>query len=83
MKTMMDLVEFYSEASSDYVAADYYVAGAEEVQRLQDRMVSARAKVVAALEQLEKDAESWRKYKARKDAAIAAGMGRSPLRETK
>ena len=29
---------------------------------------------------LRADAESWRKYKARKDAVIAAGMGRNPLR---
>jgi regulator of replication initiation timing len=31
-------------------------------------------------EALKSDAEKWRAYKARKDAVIAAGMGRSPMR---
>ena len=31
---------------------------------------------------LNRDAAKWREYKARKDAVIAAGMGRNPLRET-
>ena len=34
-----------------------------------------------ALEAVVRDAELWRAYKARKDAAIAAGMGRNPLRQ--
>lgn len=33
------------------------------------------------VEALRADAESWRKHKARKDAVIAAGMGRNPFRE--
>lgn len=32
------------------------------------------------IRQLRADAELWRAYKARKDAALAAGFGRSPLR---
>lgn len=34
----------------------------------------------AVLEKLRVDAKRWRDYKARKDAVIAAGMGRNPLR---
>lgn len=33
------------------------------------------------LAEVEKDAELWRKYKSRKDAVIAAGMGKNPLRQ--
>ncbi len=33
-----------------------------------------------AVKSLEKDAEQWRAYKARRDAVIAAGMGRNALR---
>ena len=33
------------------------------------------------LEALTADAENWRAYKARKDAVIAAGMGKNPLRQ--
>lgn len=33
------------------------------------------------IESLREDAEKWRTYKARKDAVIAAGMGRNPLRQ--
>ncbi len=39
-------------------------------------------KLKTAIEELVADAEKWRAYKARKDAVIAAGMGRNPLRET-
>jgi hypothetical protein len=34
------------------------------------------------LEDVKADAEKWRNYKARKDAVIAAGMGRNPLRDS-
>lgn len=36
---------------------------------------------VSDIEALKADAEQWRKYKARKEAVLAAGMGRSPLRQ--
>lgn len=36
----------------------------------------------AEYEALAADATKWREYKARKDAVIAAGMGRNPLRDT-
>ncbi len=32
-------------------------------------------------EALRQDAEKWRAYKGRKDAVLAAGLGRNPLRE--
>jgi hypothetical protein len=39
------------------------------------------AKLIAERDAFKVDAESWRKYKQRKDAVIAAGMGRNPLRQ--
>ena len=35
-----------------------------------------------AVKSLAKDAEQWQAYKARKDAVIAAGMGRNTMRKT-
>lgn len=35
----------------------------------------------AQLAEAEKDAQSWRQYQARKQAIIAAGMGKNPLRD--
>lgn len=35
-----------------------------------------------AIEKLHRDASKWHEYKARKDAVIAAGMGRNPMRDT-
>jgi len=40
----------------------------------------ARAALRKAVEEMAADAELWRAYKARKDAALAAGLGRNPLR---
>ena len=37
--------------------------------------------LASQVEALTADAEQWRAYKARKDAVIAAGMGRNPLRQ--
>lgn len=45
-----------------------------------DSFAAGAASRDAEVEVLRADAESWRKYKARKDAVIAAGMGRNPLR---
>ena len=42
--------------------------------------LDARAALLKAVEQLAADAALWRAYKARKDAALSAGFGRSPLR---
>ena len=39
------------------------------------------ASLIAELESAQKDAALWRAYKSRKDAVIAAGMGRNPLRD--
>jgi hypothetical protein len=39
-----------------------------------------KEEVERVLEEVCADAKQWRKYKARKDAVIAAGMGRNPLR---
>lgn len=41
---------------------------------------NARAALLKAVEALAVDAALWRAYKARKDAALSAGFGRSPLR---
>lgn len=41
----------------------------------------ARAALSDALAEVVRDAELWRAYKSRKDAVIAAGMGRNPLRQ--
>lgn len=38
------------------------------------------AALIAELKAAQKDAALWREYKSRKDAVIAAGMGRNPLR---
>jgi hypothetical protein len=49
---------------------------------MQDRIEQAskaRATLAAAVQELERDAELWRMYKARKDAVIEAGMGRNPM----
>ena len=47
-----------------------------------DQVQDAYKKLRTAIEELVADAEKWREYKARKDAVIAAGMGRNPLRDT-
>lgn len=41
----------------------------------------AETKLQTAIESLAEDAEQWRTYKARKDAVMAAGMGRNALRK--
>ena len=46
------------------------------------RVNAAKEALRTAIEELHGDATKWREYKARKDAVIAAGMGRNPLRET-
>lgn len=47
------------------------------------KSTAARLKILrTAIEELHGDATKWREYKARKDAVIAAGMGRNPLRDT-
>ena len=47
------------------------------------KSTTSRLKILrTAIEELAADAEKWRAYKTRKDAVIAAGMGRNPLRET-
>ena len=53
----------------------YYTA-----DQMQAAFAAGAASRDAEVEALLADAESWRKYKARKDAVIAAGMGRNPLR---
>ena len=57
---------------------------AERDEHKENAMRNARIALVFRAERdaLALDAESWRKYKARKDAVIAAGMGRNPLRES-
>ena len=49
-------------------------------EQMQQAFKDGAASRDAEVEALRADAESWRKYKARKDAVIAAGMGRNPLR---
>jgi len=46
-----------------------------------DEVADAHKALQSAIEGLVRDAESWRAYKARKDAVIAAGMGRNPMRK--
>ena len=59
------------DACVDAWKADYYKAA----------FAAGAASRDGEAEALRADAESWRKYKARKDAVIAAGMGRNPFRE--
>ena len=56
-----------------------YLAGAGKSSRedVQDNYCNLRT----AIESLAKDAKQWQAYKARKDAVIAAGMGRNALRK--
>ena len=70
---MSDLIERlhrYAKRAAYADERDVYQQAAAELARL-----------TAEVERLRADAESWRKYKARKDAVIAAGMGRNPLRD--
>jgi len=43
----------------------------------QDELATLRAQIAEA----EKDSRNWRQYQARKQAVIAAGMGKNPLRD--
>lgn len=45
-----------------------------------DALIAANEALTKENAELRADAERWRKYKARKDAVIAAHMGRNPLR---
>ena len=46
-----------------------------------ERLCKERDDLKVELAAAQADAELWRKYKARKDAVISAGMGRNPLRQ--
>ena len=63
------------------------IANYDFERSLNEKLMDGSAKLCAenlALrterDELKADAEQWRKYKARKDAAIAHGFGRNPLR---
>lgn len=51
-----------------------------KVSEVRKALLKADSDLRTAIESLEKDAEQWRAYKARRDAVIAAGMGRNALR---
>jgi len=57
--------------------ADEYAAATHEIN---NDASEDRAALRKAVEEMAADAELWRAYKARKDAALAAGLGRNPLR---
>lgn len=46
-----------------------------------DKLSGLWSKVKDERDAFKADAEQWRAYKSRKDAVIAAGMGRNPLRK--
>ena len=48
-----------------------------EIGKLYNELTTLRANLAEA----EKDARNWRQYQARKQAIIAAGMGKNPLRD--
>lgn len=71
--------------TADQMQAAYQAGAASRDAAYMEGFEAAKHEVRDAfhteIEALRADAESWRKYKARKDAVIAAGMGRNPLRE--
>ena len=71
MKTANGIMALIQEYASD--CNDSYYS-----KLTRERLVALKVVV----EELHRDAAKWREYKARKDAVIAAGMGRNPLRET-
>lgn len=89
-----EVMNLFDGTAMDRAYADGFASGAAsrdaEVDALKSEIAIARAwlaeadasdtKLRAEIEALRADAESWRKYKARKDAVIAAGMGCNPLR---
>ena len=57
------------------------LADAYATRRIGEGIAKARAALLKAVEEMAADAELWRAYKARKDAALAAGFGRNTLRK--
>ena len=77
MKTVdeiMDCVEKYGVSAGAYICKPH-------IPSLWNIANGDYETVKSAIEELATDAEQWRKYRTRKDAVIAAGMGRNPLRE--
>jgi hypothetical protein len=70
---LMALADAYADEATSYKSMCF---NGYEVQK----PLEARAELLAAVQDVCRDAESWRKYKERKDAAIAAGMNKNPLR---
>ena len=59
---------------------EVYAKSVADVVDTLTRMSTALEEAQGTIVSLKTDAEQWRAYKARKDAVLAAGMGRNPLR---
>ncbi len=83
MKTVDEVFELIEirEDASDAVLS-WRIGPAWKLTEAEKVYVEATKNLRTAIEELHRDASKWLEYKARKDAVIAAGMGRNPMRDT-
>ena len=83
MKTVEQIMELLSDYAKDVEDIAYSEAVFAHVGRSRyadrDKLL---ADIRTAIEELAADAAKWREYKTRKDAVIAAGMGKKAMRDS-